>query len=151
MSAVECWCDYKSAWLALFSFRVNDVLYPQMVWTFKKSHLHQWAMLSCRHWGWFRIGLQYACYRYSDSLLLLYMGCTGITPWHLTYWDGDKCPPHCRKHLNAFYSLKIMIFSFKFYFSIFLKRSPINNLPALVQMIAWRRTGDKPLSEPMAA
>ena len=25
----------------------------------------------------------------------------------------------------------------------------INNTPALVQIMAWRRTGDKPLSEPM--
>ena len=26
---------------------------------------------------------------------------------------------------------------------------PINNIPALVQVMAWRRPGDKPLSEPM--
>ena len=25
----------------------------------------------------------------------------------------------------------------------------INNIPALVQIMAWRRQGDKPLSEPM--
>ena len=25
----------------------------------------------------------------------------------------------------------------------------INNIPALVQIMAWRRTGDKPLSEPI--
>ena len=25
---------------------------------------------------------------------------------------------------------------------------PINNIPAMVQIMAWRRTGDKPLSEP---
>ena len=28
-------------------------------------------------------------------------------------------------------------------------RYPINNIPALVQIMAWRRPGDKPLSEPM--
>ena len=28
-------------------------------------------------------------------------------------------------------------------------RSPIYNKPALVQVMAWRRTGDKPLPEPM--
>ena len=28
-------------------------------------------------------------------------------------------------------------------------KRPINNIPALVQIMAWRRTGDKPLSEPM--
>ena len=26
---------------------------------------------------------------------------------------------------------------------------PINNNPALIQMMAWRRSGDKPLYEPM--
>ena len=31
----------------------------------------------------------------------------------------------------------------------FVPKGPINNIPALVQMMAWRRTGDKPLSEPM--
>ena len=31
----------------------------------------------------------------------------------------------------------------------FVPRGPINNIPALVQIMAWRRLGDKPLSEPM--
>ena len=31
----------------------------------------------------------------------------------------------------------------------FLPKGPINNIPALVQIMAWRRLGDKPLSEPM--
>ena len=31
----------------------------------------------------------------------------------------------------------------------FVPNGPINNIPALVQIIAWRRPGDKPLSEPM--
>ena len=30
----------------------------------------------------------------------------------------------------------------------FFPRGPINNIPALVQIIAWRRPGDQPLSEP---
>ena len=42
---------------------------------------------------------------------------------------------------NAGISIKI---SFKF-----LHKCPINNIPALVQIMAWRRPGDKPLSEPM--
>ena len=33
----------------------------------------------------------------------------------------------------------------------FVPRSPIDNKPALVQVIAWRRAGDKPLPEPMLA
>ena len=31
----------------------------------------------------------------------------------------------------------------------FVPMGPINNIPALVQIMAWRRPGDKPLSEPM--
>ena len=31
----------------------------------------------------------------------------------------------------------------------FVPRVRINNIPALVQIMAWRRSGDKPLSEPM--
>ena len=31
----------------------------------------------------------------------------------------------------------------------FVPNGPINNISALVQIIAWRRSGDKPLSEPM--
>ena len=31
----------------------------------------------------------------------------------------------------------------------FVPKGPINNIPALVQIMAWRRPGDKPLSEPL--
>ena len=31
----------------------------------------------------------------------------------------------------------------------FVPKGPIKNIPALVQMMAWRRPGDKPLSEPI--
>ena len=31
----------------------------------------------------------------------------------------------------------------------FVPKGPINNIPAVVQIMAWRRSGDKPLSEPM--
>ena len=31
----------------------------------------------------------------------------------------------------------------------FVPKGPMNNIPSLVQIMAWRRPGDKPLSEPM--
>ena len=31
----------------------------------------------------------------------------------------------------------------------FVPKGPNNNIPALVQIMAWRRPGDKPLSEPV--
>ena len=30
-------------------------------------------------------------------------------------------------------------------------QGPINNIPALVQIMAWRQSGDKPLTQPMMA
>ena len=42
---------------------------------------------------------------------------------------------------NGWISIKISLKS--------LPKGPINNIPALVQIMAWRRPGDKPLSEPM--
>ena len=42
---------------------------------------------------------------------------------------------------NVWISLKISL--------KFVPKVPINNIPALVQILAWRRWGDKPLSEPM--
>ena len=41
---------------------------------------------------------------------------------------------------NMWFSLKIPL--------KFVPKGPINNIPALVQIMAWRRSGDKPLSEP---
>ena len=42
---------------------------------------------------------------------------------------------------NVWISLKISL--------KFIPKGSINNIPALVQIMAWRRPGDKPLSEPM--
>ena len=42
---------------------------------------------------------------------------------------------------NVRYSIKIPL--------KFVPKGPINNIPALVQIMAWRRPGDKPLSETM--
>ena len=44
-------------------------------------------------------------------------------------------------HENVKISIKIPLKS--------VPKGPINNNPSLVQIMAWRRSGDKPLSEPM--
>ena len=46
-------------------------------------------------------------------------------------------------HLNENAGISIKI-SLKF-----VPKGPITNIPSLVQIMAWRRPGDKPLSEPM--
>ena len=46
----------------------------------------------------------------------------------------------CNLNKNVLISLKISL--------KFVSKIRINNTPALVQIMAWRRPGDKPLSEP---
>ena len=59
--------------------------------------------------------------------------------------DGRHFPDDIFKCIflnqNARISLKISL--------KFVPKVRINNIPALVQIMAWRRSGDKPLSEPM--
>ena len=59
--------------------------------------------------------------------------------------NGRLFPDHILKKIflneNIWILLKISL--------KFVARVQINNIPALVQIIAWRRPGDKPLSEPM--
>ena len=47
--------------------------------------------------------------------------------------------------------IKIYEFRLKISLLKFVPRGSINNIPTLVQIMAWRRPGDKPLSEPMVA
>ena len=51
-------------------------------------------------------------------------------------------------YLNELFWMKIDEFRLKFHWK-FIPVVPIDNEPALVQIMAWRRSGDKSLSEPM--
>ena len=67
-----------------------------------------------------------------------------ILPWFNTLrprQDGRHFPDNIFKciFLNENVSISLK----------FVPKSPINNTPAMVQIMAWRRPGDKPLSEPM--
>ena len=44
------------------------------------------------------------------------------------------------------------MYEFKLKISLkFAPKGPINNIPALVQIMAWRLSGNEPLSEPIMA
>ena len=49
---------------------------------------------------------------------------------------------------NVFSLMKMLTFRLKISLK-FVPNGPINNISAMVQIMAWRRPGDKPLSEPM--
>ena len=56
---------------------------------------------------------------------------------------------YCRHFINCIFKLNENVWiSLKISLK-FVSRVRTNNIPALVQVMAWRRTGDKPLSEPM--
>ena len=51
---------------------------------------------------------------------------------------------------NAFLWIKIEKYCISIKISQkFVPKGPIDNIPAMVQIMAWRRIGDKPLAEPM--
>ena len=67
----------------------------------------------------------------------------------LTHWGWDKMAAIFADDIFKMHffneNLRILIhISLKF-----VSKSPINNIPSLVQIMAWRRIGDKPLFEPM--
>ena len=67
----------------------------------------------------------------------------------LTHWGRDKMTNiYQRIFSNAFSWMKIFQFRFKSRWNLF-SYSWISNIPSLVRIMAWRRPGDKPLSEPI--
>ena len=59
----------------------------------------------------------------------------------LTHWGRDKMARHFQAHFLRRISIHISL--------KFVPRSPIINTPTMVQVMAWRRLGDKPLFEPL--
>ena len=70
--------------------------------------------------------------------LLLYKRCH--THWRIQRGGA----PGADDIIKCIFLMKIFEFLFKF-----VPNGPVNNIAALVQIMIWRRPGDKPLSEPM--
>ena len=72
-----------------------------------------------------------------------------LIDYALTHWDRDKMDAMSQTTFskciflneNVWIPIKISL--------KFVPKGPINNIQAMVQIMAWRRPGDKPLSEPM--
>ena len=65
----------------------------------------------------------------------------------LTHWSRDKWPPFSRWHFQMHF-LEWKCMRLRFHRNLFLKFQ-FNDIQALVQIMAWRWLGDKPLFEPM--
>ena len=70
--------------------------------------------------------------------------CPASTSQYLTHWGQDRMATIFQttfSNENVWILIKISL--------MFVPKGPIKNMPALVQIMAWCRPGDKPLSEPM--
>ena len=85
--------------------------------------------------------------------------CFVILTWHVSghwlnavnwsHWGPDKVDDILQTTFsNAFCWMKMFWLQLKFHW-VFFPKGPIHNIPALVQIMAWRGPGEKPLSEPM--
>ena len=67
-----------------------------------------------------------------------------------TNWDWHKIVTILQMTFLDLFCMKIVVFLFQFHKKLVLK-GLINNIPALVQIMAKHQTVDKSLSEPMMA
>ena len=80
-----------------------------------------------------------------DEIKILWKGMcdTGESPKMLTHCGRDKMAAISQtESSNAFYSVKIL--NFKWYFTEMCSKGSVNNESELVQIMACRRSGDKP-------
>ena len=105
----------------------------------------------CPHWFSEWLGDKQAIITCSiDDEVLNQWCCQGTTLKEpLTHWGRDKMAAISQTTLsNAFSWKKIFRISIKVSLK-FVPKGPINNFPALVEIMAWHQPGDKPLSETM--
>ena len=86
--------------------------------------------------------------------LCMIMPCHGNASALLALGDVNTLRPRRNEQHFADDIFKRIVFNENVWISIkislkFVPKGPINNIPALGQIMAWRRSGDKPLSEPM--
>ena len=81
--------------------------------------------------------------------------CFTTAPWYCTMNNlcyhieaVTKWPPFSTPHFQIIFLNENVLISIQISLT-FVPKGQINNIPALVQIMAWRRPGDKPLSEPM--
>ena len=94
--------------------------------------------------------LTHSCQRWISPAVAFYIISSQQKCKHiLTHWGQDKMAAILQTTFsNAFFLMETFEFQIQFLF----KRFPygqIDKMSALVQMVAWSRTGDKALSDPM--
>ena len=83
-----------------------------------------------------------------DDVIMITSHLTFVWNQDLTHWGRDKMVAIFQTTFsNAFCLMKMYEFRLRFYWNV-VPMGPVINIPALLQRMAWRLIGDKPLSEP---
>ena len=120
-TARRCWL-----WLSYYSIVTDQSIF---LCNMQHKNVHSWVhnpITKCKHWV-------YGKWKYKVLNML--------RPRQNGHHFADDTFKHIFLNENVKISIKISL--------KFVPKGPINNIPALVQIVAWRRPGDKPLSEPM--
>ena len=137
--------------------------YPKYLLAIPHIHI-QWNF-ACKNTYLFLNGIfqqwPFEKFEWKCNCFLLESATVGVTYWECPCLSSSHCdlntlrPRQNGRHFaddifnciflneNVWISIKISL--------KFVPKDPINNIPTLVQIMAWRRLGDKPLSEPMVA
>ena len=136
-------------------------LHPHFIWdVVNHPYSHYFKYTTFQYEGTKSVKLVFPIIEHDDEDQAPWMFVFAVTLDHaLSEW------PWVRQHINtvrptqngrhfADDTFKLLFLNENIGISIkislkFLPKGPINNIPALVQVMAWRRPGDKPLTEPM--
>ena len=124
----------------------HDQNFAQILWLFFKEILITSLQPLCEMRSpWLGVSLVNTT---SIKFLLLQYATNLLKQISLTHWGWDKIDAILQKTFkcnflneNVWIPIKISL--------KFVPKGPINNIPALVQIMAWCHPGDKPLSRPM--
>ena len=144
--ASSCWTLLRSlSWCKTMQMQLK-IAYPQIFTTRSSNQLQLrqipvWSCSDFTRMRWYQgsspnNGLQAKC------------------PIHHGFRSLSTLMPRQNGRQFADGIFKCLFLSENVYISIktslkFVPKGPIDNMTALVQIMAWRRTGDKPISEPM--
>ena len=137
----------------------SSVVPPQ-----KANDVERWCFLCCRiengclcdAFSWHAIS---CCHGDAAILLTAKYGFIALwwilavhSVWYLWYVNSLRPRQNGRRFADDTFKCIFLNENVRISIKISLKfapEGPINNIPSLVQIMAWRRPGDKPLSEPM--
>ena len=115
---------------------------PEVSVTFWEHYRYGWGVCSSNC-----LLVRLAC-SYEDELLINCFLCHSLGLYLLTHWGPRQNGRHFPDIFKYIFFNEYIWITLKIWLE-FVPKFRINNIPALVQIMAWHTAGDKPLSEPM--